>query len=114
MAHQGRLQRHALGLGAVWLGHDSPKTTLARGQDGARAALPLWLAMVRAAELGRPPIAFDEAPTSIERHFIDTRTGLLTDHGGIELPFGPGTAPTESTSDIDRRLENYTRTLREF
>ena len=41
-------------LTAVWVGHDDPRATLGPHDDGAHAALPLWVRLVRLAEGDRP------------------------------------------------------------
>src|SRR5690606_23830929 len=39
-------------VAVVWVGHDDPRKTLGGRQDGAHAALPLWMDLVRLAEDG--------------------------------------------------------------
>jgi penicillin-binding protein 1A len=49
-------------VGAVWLGYDLPRS-LGHDETGARAALPVWLAIMRAALRDQPVEEFDgEAP----------------------------------------------------
>jgi penicillin-binding protein 1A len=40
--------------GGVWVGFDEKKDSLGRGEDGARAALPIWMEFWKAATEGRP------------------------------------------------------------
>jgi penicillin-binding protein 1A len=86
-------------LGAVWIGFDEPKTKLGDQGDGAHAALPLWIRVVRAAEGERPKVAMPGvAPPGLERIAIDRESGLLAapHTGGLDVWFRTGTAPTET------------------
>jgi penicillin-binding protein 1A len=103
---------------AVWVGHDDPTIDLGPRDDGARAALPLWLHSVRAAEGTRPPIAVPgPAPDGLERVRVDRETGLLAAPGAggaIELWFKQGTAPTEVAGRPGSGAADFGRTTREF
>ncbi|RMH41540.1 MAG: PBP1A family penicillin-binding protein [Deltaproteobacteria bacterium] len=86
-------------VAAVWVGHDDPAQALGPRADGARAALPLWVALVGAAERGRPaePVPGPPPPGLVAAR-VDPETGLLAPPGsaaGIELYFRPGTEPRE-------------------
>jgi penicillin-binding protein 1A len=92
-------------IAAVWIGHDEPSRGLGRGNDGAGAALPLWLALMRAAEDGRPVHAVQgPAPAALVRVRVDRETGLLARPGAggaIDLYFRPGTEPTARAGQIE-------------
>jgi penicillin-binding protein 1A len=104
-------------LGAVWIGFDDPATKLGTEGDGARAALPLWLRAMRAAEGNRPPIALPgPPPAGMEQLAIDRETGLLAPPhtGGLDLWFRAGTAPTEVSGQPGTSPTDFGRTTREF
>jgi penicillin-binding protein 1A len=104
-------------LGAVWLGHDDPVHKLGRDGDGAHAALPLWIAAMRAAEGARPiaPVP-GAAPDGMERVAIDRETGLVAapGAGGLPLWFRAGTAPTEISGQPGTSPTDFGRSSREF
>ncbi|MEZ4381411.1 MAG: PBP1A family penicillin-binding protein [Nannocystaceae bacterium] len=62
-------------VAVAWVGFDTPKP-LGRAETGGRAALPIWLAAMLAAEGDQPPLSF-EPPASVLVRTIDKRTGLL-------------------------------------
>ena len=62
-------------VAVAWVGFDRPRP-LGRGETGGRAALPIWLYAMQAAESGKPPLSFDP-PASVLVRTIDKRTGLL-------------------------------------
>jgi penicillin-binding protein 1A len=100
-------------LAAVWLGHDDPSRTLGPRDDGARAALPLWLRIIDAAEGRRPPQpAVGPPPQGLERVRIDRETGLLAAGGGLDLWFRVGTAPTEVAGRVSS--DDFGRAASEF
>jgi penicillin-binding protein 1A len=49
-------------VAGVWVGHDRPRS-LGYEETGARAALPIWVAVMRAALRGQPVEEFPAAPT---------------------------------------------------
>jgi penicillin-binding protein 1A len=104
-------------LAAVWIGFDDPVTKLGDQGDGARAALPLWMRAIRAAEGDRParPVPGDP-PAGMERASIDRETGLVAapGTGGLELWFRAGTAPTELSGQPGTSPTDFGRTTREF
>jgi penicillin-binding protein 1A len=101
----------------AWVGFDTPKPM--KSESGGKAALPIWLAAMKAARGREGPVADPSiAPThspftpppSVSVRTIDKATGLLAppfviDAEGIERPpapdtlmqeyFIPGTEPTE-------------------
>jgi penicillin-binding protein 1A len=105
-------------LAAVWVGHDDPATTLGPKDDGAHAALPLWVTLVRLAEGARSERAVPgDPPADLERVRVDRETGLLAAPGaggGADVWFKPGTAPTEEAGRIDGAAADFGRTAREF
>ncbi len=60
----------------VWVGHDEPKNPLGRGENGSRAALPIWLEFMQSVLKDRPQADF-EVPPGITFARIDPLTGLL-------------------------------------
>ncbi len=62
-------------VAVAWVGFDTPKR-LGKGESGGRAALPIWLAAMQAAEAEQPPAAF-VPPASVLVRSIDKATGLL-------------------------------------
>ncbi len=105
-------------LSAVWVGHDDPARVLGAGEDGAHAALPLWMELVRLAEADRRELPVPgEPPPGMVRARIDTETGLLAapgSGGAIELWFVPGTEPTERSGATQGVPRTLGRTSREF
>jgi penicillin-binding protein 1A len=101
---------------AVWIGYDSPENRLRPGEDGGRAALPLWAGVIRLAEGGRPAIPLGgEPPDGLVRARIDSETGLLARPGaggGVDLYFREGTAPTEMVGR--RSSDDFYGTARDF
>ncbi|WP_020678252.1 penicillin-binding protein 1A [Geopsychrobacter electrodiphilus] len=83
-----------------WVGYDQEKP-LGRGETGARAAAPAWIAFMQEAIKQYPARNFS-VPDAIEFYPIDEKTGkLLPDNdpqARIEA-FAPGTAPTARASD---------------
>jgi penicillin-binding protein 1A len=98
----------------VWVGHDDPKTKLGRREDGSRAALPIWTALVRLVEADRPVRpALGPAPSGIEMAAVSRESGRLVPRlalggapGGaaLELPFRTGTAPTDGDEALPVEL----------
>jgi penicillin-binding protein 1A len=85
-------------LAAVWVGFDEHRV-LGRGEEGARTALPIWLAFMTKALAGKPITDFAQPPGIVVAR-IDPATGLLPAPGseGIEEVFVDGTAPSESAA----------------
>jgi penicillin-binding protein 1A len=103
---------------AVWVGHDDPTIDLGPKDDGAHAALPLWMALVREAEGRRPDTPVPGAPPAgLERARIDRETGLLAAPGAggaVDLWFKRGTAPVEVAGRPSSSGSDFNRTTREF
>ncbi|WP_428265422.1 PBP1A family penicillin-binding protein [Haliangium sp.] len=103
---------------AVWVGHDDPAQTLGPRQDGAHAALPLWMDLVEAAEAERPPVPVPgPAPAFLEQARVDRDTGLLAGPGvggAVTLWFKPGTAPTAEVGTVSELPADLGRLTREF
>jgi penicillin-binding protein 1A len=85
-------------LAGVWVGFDE-RRMLGRGEEGARAALPIWTEFMTKALVGVPVSDFAQPPGVVVAR-IDPATGLLPAPGGngIEEFFLDGTAPTESAA----------------
>ncbi|MCB9625795.1 MAG: PBP1A family penicillin-binding protein [Sandaracinaceae bacterium] len=79
----------------VWVGFDD-RRPIGRNETGGRAALPIWLEIMRAAHDG-PPVDFP-MPSGVVSASIDPATGLLA-YTGMEGArsevFLEGTVPTE-------------------
>ncbi len=60
---------------AVWVGNDEPKDPLGRGENGSRAALPIWIDFMAKALAERPQASFD-VPPGITFVRIDPVSGL--------------------------------------
>ena len=107
-------------VAAVWIGHDDPSRLLGRRQDGGRAALPLWMQLVAAAEGNRPARAVPGAPPpGLVRARIDRETGLLArpgapGGGSIDLWFRRGTEPQAHTGEADDLPVDLSRAASEF
>jgi len=100
-------------VAGVWVGFDDNQPLGAEGQEdgdgrtvrrpqnqesGARAALPIWLDVMRSAHAGRPIVPFAR-PADVTTALIDPGTGLLATTetpGAREEVFLPGTAPVET------------------
>lgn len=93
---------------AVWVGHDNPITKLGKREDGAHAALPIWVAIVELAEATRAPRPVPgDAPVGIVTATVDRESGKLARPGAggaLRLPFRAGTVPTESVDEGARGL----------
>ena len=62
----------------VWVGNDQPSQTLGDGEQGALAALPMWMDFISPAMHGVPvPKDIFPRPFGIEEARIDPNTGLL-------------------------------------
>jgi penicillin-binding protein 1A len=79
----------------VWVGYDD-RRELGRGEQGARASLPIWTEIAMGALKNVPPKPFTQPPGIVVQR-IDPKTGLLAPPGatGLEEVFIEGTAPTE-------------------
>ncbi|AKF05326.1 penicillin-binding protein 1A [Sandaracinus amylolyticus] len=83
-------------VAVVWVGYDDHRS-LGRRESGARAALPIWMEVMRVAEEGRPVIDFP-VPSGVVTVRIDPRSGQLAYEGqqdAIDEVFLEGTAPSE-------------------
>ena len=101
-------------VAGVWVGFDDNRplgtqgpeddvSGTARGstkqESGGRAALPIWLEIMRSGHRGLPIQPFAR-PADVETALIDPRSGLLATRdtpGAREEVFLAGTAPTETT-----------------
>jgi penicillin-binding protein 1A len=105
-------------VAAVWIGHDDPAHPLGPGQDGAHAALPLWMRLIELAEGEREPVALPgEAPPDLVRLRIDRETGFLAQPGAggaVELYLKRGTEPTERAGQSHGVPVDLGRAARQF
>ena len=104
-------------LGAVWVGFDDPVHKLGSDGDGAHAALPLWMAAIRAAEGARPAAQVPgPAPAGMEQVTIDPETGLRAPPGagGLPLWFRSGTAPIEVSGQPGTSSTDFAHSSHEF
>lgn len=89
-------------VAGVWVGYDDHRP-LGRRESGAKAALPVWIDTVRAAEQGRPIVDFP-VPSGVVTVRIDPASGLLASEGqagAIDEVFLDGTQPTETARRPD-------------
>jgi penicillin-binding protein 1A len=100
------------------MGHDDPARTRGPGQDGARAALPLWMRLIELAEGERAPVALPgDAPSDLVRVAIDRETGFLAQPGagGAALLYlKRGTEPTEPAGQSHGVPVDLGRAARQF
>lgn len=92
-------------LCCVWVGFDDAKTLGSREQ-GARAALPIWLYFMREATKDKPSEGFP-MPAGITLARIDRKTGLLATSDSQDVyveMFIEGTAPKEFVPTATRLL----------
>lgn len=93
----------------VWVGSDRNTRKLGNGETGGHAALPIWLAFMRAALGETPQRDFTaDPPPGIVFAQIDAETGKLAAQGrpSLNLPFKEGTVPVEAApaaGTFDRR-----------
>jgi penicillin-binding protein 1A len=107
----------ARALAAVWVGHDTPRS-LGPRDDGAHAALPLWMDVIDRAEGTRPsaPVLAPPPPAMVQVR-IDRETGLLAmpGAGGAEdLWFTRGSEPTESAGRSATMPSDFGRAAHDF
>jgi penicillin-binding protein 1A len=79
----------------VWVGYDDMRE-LGHGEQGARAALPIWVSLMTLAHNGLPPRPFGQPPGLVSAK-IDPASGLLAAPGAgnaLDEWFIEGTAPT--------------------
>ncbi len=105
-------------LATVWVGHDDPATTMGPRDDGARAALPLWVKLIRLAEGDRParPVPGEPPPGMVQVR-VDRETGLVAAPGAggaLELWFREGTQPTAVAGRGAGTSSDFGRTAHEF
>ncbi|MHB8420735.1 MAG: penicillin-binding protein 1A [Myxococcales bacterium] len=82
-------------VAGAWIGFDDHRP-LGPGEQGARAALPIWMEFMQKALALRPPGAFP-VPPGVVFAKVDEATGKLAppdDPGAVDEPFVPGTQPT--------------------
>ncbi len=81
----------------VWVGNDEPKDPLGRGENGSRAALPIWLEFMQRVLAARPQDEF-EMPAGVRMARIDPVSGLLArpeTPGAVNEAYREGEEPTE-------------------
>jgi penicillin-binding protein 1A len=88
-----------------WVGYDHARN-LGKHETGSRAAAPAWVAFMKQAVKGMPPLNF-HPPDDIVFRPIDPKTGLLATaddpNARIEC-FAPGTAPVHYAVD-EKKLQ---------
>src|SRR5690606_32736833 len=92
----GYTPRH---VAVAWVGFDNPKK-IGKSETGGKAALPIWLAAMKAAEADLPALPF-EPPATVQVRTIDRQTGLLAPADAaaedvLEEYFVAGSAPIET------------------
>jgi penicillin-binding protein 1A len=94
-------------VAAVWVGFDDMRQ-LGRGEQGAHAALPIWVAFMQQALKNQPPKPFTQPPGVVVQR-IDPKSGLLAQPGAtsIEEYFLEGTAPTQYAAPDTDSTEDF-------
>ena len=85
-------------VAVVWVGNDQPSQSLGEGEQGAKAALPIWMDFMGPALTDVPQAAFLEPPGIVQAR-IDPKTGLLVsanDPGSIFEYFLAGHLPPKA------------------
>jgi penicillin-binding protein 1A len=85
----------------VWVGNDEPKNPLGKGENGSRAALPVWLDFMQQVLRERPQEDFEIPPGVVIRR-IDPASGLLAGAdfpGSVEAAFKEEQAPKDHVSE---------------
>jgi penicillin-binding protein 1A len=86
----------------VWVGFDDHRPLGAK-ESGGKAALPIWLGIMKAAHDKRPARSFD-VPSGVATAKIDPASGLLAYPGqenAIDEVFLEGTVPSETARSPD-------------
>lgn len=91
-------------VAGVWVGYDDQRP-LGRGESGAKAALPIWMDVMKSLTDGRPAAEFP-VPPGVEHVRIDKKTGKraydgIPDADALDEVFLEGTAPTETALPPD-------------
>lgn len=89
-------------VAGVWLGYDDLRS-LGKGESGSKAALPVWIALMKQALASKPVMSFP-VPDGVVRLAIDPESGKLAYPGmanALEEYFLDGTEPTETSSPPD-------------
>ena len=90
-------------VAGVWVGFDD-RRSLGKRESGGRAAVPLWVDVLRTAEAGTPVLEFP-VPSGVVSASIEPMTGLLA-RPETKDPLGEifleGTAPTDLAPAADR------------
>ncbi|MEE9275301.1 MAG: PBP1A family penicillin-binding protein [bacterium] len=89
----------------VWVGMDD-KSSLGWGETGARAALPIWMNIVKAVHAGLPARDFPRPP-KVTFVSINPKTGLRLrpGRGGVRQAFVAGTEPPFAEKKVKREAE---------
>ncbi len=85
-------------VAVVWVGNDQPSQSLGEGEQGAKAALPIWMDFMGPALRDVPQAPFLEPPGIVQAR-IDPKTGLLVsanDPGSIFEFFLAGHLPPKA------------------
>lgn len=90
----------------VWVGNDTKKS-LGKGVTGAKAALPIWMDIVRAEAARNPALATAdfEVPPRIVWTPVDLDTGLRAHPGCRRIALVPTPAGREPTADCSDRWD---------
>ena len=94
----------------VWVGFDNEKS-LGRGETGAKAALPIWLAFMEEAHTDKEKEDF-KIPEGIVFTHIDNETGQLVSTKSSQVvrqAFIKGTQPKEKTEFNEEEDQNFLR-----
>ena len=95
-------------LAVVWIGRDDNTNT---GLTGSSGALRVWTDLMKRLPINDISL---ELPKGIEKHWIDSESGGLSDkycQGAVELPFISGSAPIEKVECNSGGLLNQIKRL---
>jgi penicillin-binding protein 1A len=92
----------------VWLGCDSPKHTLSRGQTGSSSAAPVWGRFMKDVTAGGKTGRFAPPPANIVTRTVCASTGLLPAEGCSRRTeyFIKGTEPEETCDSLHYNMSS--------
>ena len=103
MSIQGTVNKTAVLLAiplvtSAWIGHDLNDRPLGPHEQGAKAALPIWMEFMKNTLAGTPIEQFPKSVEGISWYAINAKTGVKADEStaaAISAPFKSGTKPPD-------------------
>lgn len=95
-------------VAGAWVGFDDMRP-LGKGEEGSKAALPIWIRFMQKALAKRPAVPFAQ-PAAVMVQRIDPATGLVAREGqadALEEVFVEGTAPTQVAPEAGQAPDDY-------